>query len=118
MQPGTCGVTQAALHSNIASRDHLYAVVNCHQLNLNRSPLPPVKRKTRSWVPVAPVTGHVTLAHDCQPPVALTAQVPTSVPVGLPMRSSMLPPAEVAEATRAVKDVGPAVPKATPLTLM
>ena len=50
------------------------------------------------------------------PPVFGTPHRPTTVPLGPPRRSSMaLPP--VAEATRAVKEDGPA-PKATPLTLM
>lgn len=70
----------------------------------------------QSWVPVAPLTGQVTVVHVCQPPVPPTAQVPTTAPVGLPSRTSIRPPA-VAEATRAVNEPAP-VPNAAPLTLM
>ena len=89
---------------------------NCHQLTLNRKPLPPANRRYRSWVPVAPLTGQETVVQVCQPPVPGTVQVPTSVPLTLSRRSSMRPPL-VAEATRALNDAAPA-PKATPLTLM
>jgi hypothetical protein len=89
---------------------------NCHQLTLNSEPPPPVKRRYRSCVPVAPLTGQVTVVQVCQPPVPGTAQVPTTVPLTLPRRSSMVPP-DAADATRAENDVAPP-PKATPLTLM
>jgi len=90
--------------------------VNCHQLTLNSVPLPPAKRRYRSCVPVAPLTGQVTVVQVCQPPVPGTVQVPTTVPPVPSSRSSMRPP-DVAEATRAVNEVAPA-PKATPFTLM
>src|SRR5688572_7724829 len=89
-------------------------VLNLHQLRLKRNPLPPLKTRYRSCTPVAPLTLHETVVHACQPPVPGTAQVPISVPVGLPSRSWMLPPL-VALATRASKRVAPA-PKPTPTT--
>lgn len=90
--------------------------MNFHQLKLNRSPLPPVNLKNKSWSPVAPLTVQDLVAQVCAPPVAETAQVPTSVPVALSRRSSMLPPLD-AEATLASKDTAP-VPKSTFFTLM
>lgn len=90
---------------------------NFHQLKLKRSPLPPVKRKNRSWTPVAPVTGHADVVfHVCAPPVPAIAQVPIVEPVRLSKWSSMLPPL-VLDATLAVKDVAP-LPKSTLFTLM
>src|SRR5436305_10305294 len=90
--------------------------VNCHQFTLNSEPLPPVKRRYRSWVPVAPLTGQETVVQVCQPPVPATVQVPTVGPVLLSRCSSIRPPL-VADATRALKDAAPE-PKATPLTLI
>src|SRR3954463_6016652 len=92
-----------------------WSVVNCHQFILNRNPLPPVKRRYRSWVPVAPVTGHETVLQVCQPPVPDTVQVATVVPFAPSTRASTWPPL-VAEATLAVNEPAP-VPNATPLTL-
>ena len=90
--------------------------VNFHQLNLNRSPLPPVNFRNRSCFPVAPLTVQDWVAQVCAPPVPEIAQVPTSVPVALSRRSSMLPPLDAA-ATLAAKDTAP-VPKSTEPTLM
>ncbi len=90
---------------------------NFHQLRLNRSPLPPVKRRNRSCTPVAPVTGHDdSVFHVCAPPVPVTAQVPIVVPVTLSKWSSILPPL-VLEATLAENEVAPA-PKSALFTFM
>jgi hypothetical protein len=40
---------------------------NCHQLTLNSEPLPPVNRRYRSWVPLTPLTGQVTVVQVRQP---------------------------------------------------
>jgi hypothetical protein len=95
----------------------LLPLLNCHQSMLNKlSPALPVKRRNKSCVPVAPLIGHVTVAQVDQLPVPATVQVPTSVPVALPRRTSILPP-ELAEETRAEKDWAPLVPNATPRIL-
>src|SRR5689334_21377774 len=100
----------------LSSRLPPLPALNCHQLRLKRLPLPPVKRRYRSWVALAPAIGQEIVVHVCHPPVAGTVQVPTSVPVTLSRWSSIRPPL-VAEATRAVNVVAPE-PKPTPFTLI
>jgi hypothetical protein len=90
---------------------------NFHQLRLNRSPLPPVKRRNTSCTPVAPVTGHDdSVFQVCAPPVPVTAQAPMLELVRLSKCSSMLPPL-VLEATLAENKFAP-VPKSTLFTFM
>jgi hypothetical protein len=62
---------------------------NCHQSTLNSKSLPPVKFRYRSRVPVAPLTGQLTSAQVCQPPVLETVHLPTTGPLGPSTRSSI-----------------------------
>jgi hypothetical protein len=118
--PSTPSVSPSgALPSTAPASDGAFAPgpSNFHQLTLNRSPLPPVKRRNRSCTPVAPVTAHdVSVLHVCAPPVPVTAQVPIVVPVTLSKWSSILPPL-VLEATLAENEVAP-IPKSTLFTFM
>ena len=87
--------------------------VNFHQLNLKRSPLPPVNFRNKSCFPLPPLTAQVFVVHDDAPE---TSHVPSSVPVWLSRCSAifaLLPEDE----TRASNDVTPST-KSTFLTLM
>ena len=89
---------------------------NCQEFRLNRRAVPvPVNLRYTSFTPVAPVTSQDEVVQVCQSPVPATAQVPTSVPVALPSRSSMFPPLAPL-ATRALKLRAPMLPKSTPRT--
>jgi hypothetical protein len=76
----------------------------------------PEKVQYRSFLPVAPETGQVTVLQLCVPPVDDMVQVATTVPVLLPRLAVSLPlPLELA--TRTESDEAPE-PKSTPLTLI
>jgi len=56
---------------------------------------------------VAPATGQVTVVQVCQPPVPGTVQVPTTVPLALPRRSSIRPPAAAEPGETPAEPEGP-----------
>ena len=87
--------------------------VNFHQLNLKRSPLPPVNFRNKSCFPLPPLTVQVFVVHDDAPE---TSHVPSSVPVWLSRCSSILA-LLLEDETRASNDVTPST-KSTFLTLM
>src|SRR6478609_11847122 len=65
--------------------------------------------------PVAPLTLQLVVCQFCAPPVAGTSHVARTVPVGLPLLTSIAPCADEL-ATRAENVFAPA-PKSTPRTL-
>lgn len=87
--------------------------LNFHQLNLNRSPLPPVNLRNRSCLPAPPLTSHVFVV---QSEVPDTSQVPSSVPSWL-SRWSSIEALSPASDTRASNEVTPSK-KSTSFTLM